>query len=170
MCCFCGHVTRLGASTCRHRANGYFQTSAAKLHAFATPNDSGFMRNGSNSRSMRDMRTSGDRLSTRRGDAVLRGRRCAVNGSERIGDAAGAWSPARGYRVGWRHLPRAFARPPQPAPRCFPSASPTLTQRPGKQKAAPKDRSKLLIFLRKSGAGEGIRTLDPNLGKVMLYP
>jgi hypothetical protein len=25
-------------------------------------------------------------------------------------------------------------------------------------------------FLRKSGAGEGIRTLDPNLGKVVLYP
>ena len=23
---------------------------------------------------------------------------------------------------------------------------------------------------RKSGAGEGIRTLDPNLGKVVLYP
>ena len=27
-----------------------------------------------------------------------------------------------------------------------------------------------LIFLRKTGAGEGIRTLDPNLGKVVLYP
>ena len=27
-----------------------------------------------------------------------------------------------------------------------------------------------LIFLGKSGAGEGIRTLDPNLGKVVLYP
>jgi hypothetical protein len=24
--------------------------------------------------------------------------------------------------------------------------------------------------LRKFGAGEGIRTLDPNLGKVVLYP
>ena len=40
---------------------------------------------------------------------------------------------------------------------------------PGKQKA-PRDRSKSLIFLRRSGAGEGIRTLDPNLGKVVLYP
>lgn len=30
--------------------------------------------------------------------------------------------------------------------------------------------SKLLIFLRKSGAGDGIRTHDPNLGKVVLYP
>ena len=29
---------------------------------------------------------------------------------------------------------------------------------------------KHLIFLRKPGAGEGIRTLDPNLGKVVLYP
>ena|SRR6516165_10869227 len=26
------------------------------------------------------------------------------------------------------------------------------------------------LFRRKSGAGEGIRTLDPNLGKVVLYP
>ena len=25
-------------------------------------------------------------------------------------------------------------------------------------------------FIRMSGAGEGIRTLDPNLGKVVLYP
>ncbi len=27
-----------------------------------------------------------------------------------------------------------------------------------------------LIFLENTGAGEGIRTLDPNLGKVVLYP
>ena len=27
-----------------------------------------------------------------------------------------------------------------------------------------------LILFRKTGAGEGIRTLDPNLGKVVLYP
>ena len=52
---------------------------------------------------------------------------------------------------------------------CFPSASPTPPQRPGKQKAAPKDRSKPQILLRKFGAGEGIRTLDPNLGKVVLF-
>lgn len=25
-------------------------------------------------------------------------------------------------------------------------------------------------FFKKTGAGEGIRTLDPNLGKVVLYP
>lgn len=30
--------------------------------------------------------------------------------------------------------------------------------------------AELIDFLRKTGAGEGIRTLDPNLGKVVLYP
>ena len=30
--------------------------------------------------------------------------------------------------------------------------------------------AKSLFFLEKFGAGEGIRTLDPNLGKVVLYP
>ena len=49
---------------------------------------------------------------------------------------------------------------------CFPHASPALTFRAGKRPTTPKDRSKSLIFLRKTGAGEGIRTLDPNLGKV----
>ncbi len=51
--------------------------------------------------------------------------------------------------------------------RCFPSASPAAARGPGKQKAAPKDSSDSLIFLRKSGAGDGIRTHDPNLGKVV---
>ena len=32
------------------------------------------------------------------------------------------------------------------------------------------DVAKSVVFFRKSGAGEGIRTLDPNLGKVVLYP
>jgi hypothetical protein len=36
--------------------------------------------------------------------------------------------------------------------------------------AAPKDRCNALIFVTKFGAGEGIRTPDPNLGKVVLYP
>ncbi len=53
---------------------------------------------------------------------------------------------------------------------CFPPASPALAPGAGKQKTVPKDRSKRLISLRKFGAGEGIRTLDPNLGKVVLYP
>ena len=62
-------------------------------------------------------------------------------------------------------MPREAVRPPQPASRRFPSASPIPAPRLGKQKAAPKDRSKPLIFLIKSGAGDGIRTHDPNLGK-----
>ena len=66
-------------------------------------------------------------------------------------------------------VPNAAGLIPRHDPACFPSASPTPAQRPGKQKAAPKDRSKPLISLRKSGAGEGIRTLDPNLGKVVLF-
>ena len=38
------------------------------------------------------------------------------------------------------------------------------------QKAAPRDRFIRFNFLkRKVGAGEEIRTLDPNLGKVVLY-
>jgi hypothetical protein len=53
---------------------------------------------------------------------------------------------------------------------CFPSASPTTTQRAGKQKTTPKDRFNHMISLRKTGAGDGIRTHDPNLGKVVLYP
>ena len=53
---------------------------------------------------------------------------------------------------------------------CFPHASPALTSGAGKRQTAPKDRSKSLISLRKIGAGEGIRTLDPNLGKVRNHP
>jgi hypothetical protein len=49
---------------------------------------------------------------------------------------------------------------------CFPHASPVSQTGAGKQKTAPPDRSMILISLRKFGAGEGIRTLDPNLGKV----
>jgi hypothetical protein len=67
-------------------------------------------------------------------------------------------------------MPEVAARPLRPAFCCFPHASPVLPKGAGKQKTAPKDRSKPLISLRKSGAGEGIRTLDPNLGKVVLYP
>ena len=48
----------------------------------------------------------------------------------------------------------------------------TPCERPsGKRKAALRQPSrKTLNFFDKSGAGEGIRTLDPNLGKVVLYP
>jgi hypothetical protein len=92
------------------------------------------------------------------------GGRIKVLGDALIGLGDGAANVARHGGAGSLPLPRLSACPPQPAPRCFPSASPTMARRPGKQKAAPKDRSKPLIFLRKPGAGEGIRTLDPNLG------
>ena len=38
------------------------------------------------------------------------------------------------------------------------------------QKIGGRRSAKSLILLGKTGAGEGIRTLDPNLGKVVLYP
>ncbi len=41
---------------------------------------------------------------------------------------------------------------------------------PCKQKRPRRTVFNTLISLKKSGAGEGIRTLDPNLGKVVLYP
>ena len=65
-------------------------------------------------------------------------------------------------------MPTLIESPPDYAFWCFPHASPALTFRAGKRQTAPKDRSKSLISLRKTGAGEGIRTLDPNLGKVVL--
>jgi hypothetical protein len=52
----------------------------------------------------------------------------------------------------------------------LPFASPLVPTGPGKQKTPLRAFAKSLIFLRKTGAGEGIRTLDPNLGKVVLYP
>ncbi len=46
----------------------------------------------------------------------------------------------------------------------------TLGLSPCKQKRPRRTAFNFLIFLRRYGAGEGIRTLDPNLGKVVLYP
>jgi hypothetical protein len=54
---------------------------------------------------------------------------------------------------------------PEFASPCFPHASPTALEGPGKQKTPRRAFSKCLIFLKKTGAGEAIRTLDPNLGK-----
>ncbi len=48
--------------------------------------------------------------------------------------------------------------------------TPAFIPAPGEAKMAPEAAFKHLIIMRKSGAGEGIRTLDPNLGKVVLYP
>jgi hypothetical protein len=52
----------------------------------------------------------------------------------------------------------------------LPLAYPTPRQRLGKQKASRRTPFIRLKSLRDFGAGEGIRTLDPNLGKVVLYP
>jgi hypothetical protein len=38
------------------------------------------------------------------------------------------------------------------------------------EKAAENRGFSMLEFLEETGAGEAIRTLDPNLGKVVLYP
>ena len=43
-------------------------------------------------------------------------------------------------------------------------------RRPSSGLTSPIRPSNLLLFLWETGAGEGIRTLDPNLGKVVLYP
>ena len=64
-------------------------------------------------------------------------------------------------------MPKLAVRALRHASCCFPHASPVLPTGAGKQKTVPKDRSRRLISLRKFGAGEGIRTLDPNLGKVV---
>jgi hypothetical protein len=63
------------------------------------------------------------------------------------------------------HMPEVVARPLRPEFWCFPHASSVSPSGVGKQKTAPKDRSKSLTSAKKFGAGEGIRTLDPNLGK-----
>ena len=51
----------------------------------------------------------------------------------------------------------------------LPAASPFLGGAGGKQNATPKGRFNHFNLLRNFGAGEEIRTLDPNLGKVVLY-
>ena len=63
-------------------------------------------------------------------------------------------------------MPKVAVRPLRSSSYRFPHASPVSTSGAGKQEAAPEDRFKPLISSRKFGAGEGIRTLDPNLGKV----
>ena len=54
----------------------------------------------------------------------------------------------------------------QVLPPCFPKGFAGA----GKQISRTRDLYKLFNLFSNSGAGEGIRTLDPNLGKVVLYP
>ena len=62
------------------------------------------------------------------------------------------------------------AEPAIPPPPTFCAVLPLSFQiavaGPWKQKRPRRAAWKSLVFLRKSGAGEGIRTLDPNLGKI----
>jgi len=68
--------------------------------------------------------------------------------------------------LGTLHMRKAAESPLRFAFGCFPPASPAFVPEAGKQKTTPKDPSEQLICLKKIGAGEGIRTLDPDLGKV----
>jgi hypothetical protein len=89
-----------------------------------------------------------------------------IRDPETSGSAVRLWLEAVGYdSFVTLPMPKVAARLLRHASCCFPHASPVSQTRAGKQKTAPKDRSKPLISLRKFGAGEGIRTLDPNLGK-----
>ena len=96
-----------------------------------------------------------------------------------VGDSAGRYTSEQSLRsIAWLEnggswtlsMPHAAESTLHFAFCCFPPASPPLPPVPGKQKTAPKGRCNPLISLRQFGAGEGIRTLDPNLGKVVLYP
>ena len=82
----------------------------------------------------------------------------------------GSAGRAERHEVTVSPVPNAAGLIPRHDGGCFPGASPAPTRWAGKQKTALKDRFKALISLRKSGAGDGIRTHDPNLGKVVLYP
>jgi hypothetical protein len=68
--------------------------------------------------------------------------------------------------LGAMRIPKAAESPLRFASRCFPPASPAFVPEAGKQKTTRKDPSKQLICWMKIGEGEGIRTLDPDLGKV----
>ena len=55
------------------------------------------------------------------------------------------------------------------ASHCFPFASQRIARVTGKQFGTPEGKANCLSTLVSTGAGEEIRTLDPNLGKVVLY-
>jgi hypothetical protein len=113
------------------------------------------------------------RIETQSKDLVERGaqllRRTDVSEADVFGRARPLLSrrvplTARGLRS--LHMPKPTERPLRFASVCFPHASPAFVPEAGKQNKTPKDPSQSLICLKKIGAGEGIRTLDPDLGKV----
>jgi hypothetical protein len=117
---------------------------------------------------MRHTRVSEDRL----GASALRRPElgCSATGDRRLGEPERSNSTALRVGFGIRPLLTPSPEPPQPAPGCFPSASPAWATRAGKQKRPRRTAFIRLKSIRDFGAGEGIRTLDPNLGKVVLYP
>ena len=54
--------------------------------------------------------------------------------------------------------------------RLLPPCFPDFTRDLGEAGKPYRATLKYLTLLKRNGAGEGIRTLDPNLGKVVLYP
>ena len=116
------------------------------------------------------------------------GKRPGKQKTARFGLQGSAPSPKERYRAGvgqialWPDvraesdgfgtlpMPKAAENFPFCAFCCFPPASPTFAAGTGKQKRPRRAAFIRLKSLRDFGAGEGIRTLDPNLGKVVLYP
>jgi hypothetical protein len=74
---------------------------------------------------------------------------------------------AEKWAVGMPRMPMATESPPLFDFCCFPPASPAFASGAGKQKRPRRAALNRLKILRDFGAGEGIRTLDPNLGKVV---
>jgi hypothetical protein len=108
-------------------------------------------------------------LGTRRGKQIREDIR--VLGSRRTCDAD---TPYTGFT---RSLEAAgydsFGGGPAPTTTLFqllPPCSPVSQSWTGKRKTAPRGRPKSLISLGKTGEGEGIRTLDPNLCNVHVQP
>jgi hypothetical protein len=112
------------------------------------------------------------------------GKRAGKQNGPRLGVLGSAMASKHSLRGGAQRNPlppvaqavnRGFGMPSMPTTAgspllfafcCFPPASPAFAWAAGKQKTAPKDRFNRFILLRKTGAGDGIRTHDPNLGKV----
>jgi hypothetical protein len=100
----------------------------------------------------------------------LRGSAVTPSASLRLGGARPS-PPQPSARVenralGIAYVPKVAESLLLPAFCCFPPASPALVPGVGKQKRPRRAVFIRLISLGKFGAGEGIRTLDPNLGKV----
>ena len=119
----------------------------------------------------RELRKQAGKLDAAR--IAIEGSRAACGEALSFGSAAASLlcvTPPELQAAAASAVPNAFGSVRNHAFCCFPHASPALVFSAGKQKTVPMDCFKPLISLMKSGAGEGIRTLDPNLGKVVLYP